>query len=309
MIRIFKPIASGLWNAGIALALSLAVGCAHAEGAAKVKTVASGLQFPEGTIFVGNTLYFVDYGTSDVLRLVDGKVQKVWHQDGCGTNGLVKAGDALLVACYDSGTIAEITFEGRLIDTIKSDDKGTPFNSPNDLAGDKNGGVYFTVSGSGATPGKVYYRGADRHVREVASDIRYANGLVISLDGKRLYLAESDADRLLTYEIAPDGTLSDRREFITLANALAVPGEVRFTPDGVRLDRHGNVFVALYRGGGFAVISPQGHLLKWISLPGAHHSNLAISPASSYVFVTAVYDLPGGGSRAEILKLASPILN
>jgi gluconolactonase len=287
--------------------LSFAVGSAHAEGMAKVETVASGLQFPEGTIFVGNTLYFVDYGASDVLRLVDGKVQKVWHQDGCGTNGLVKTGDTLLVACYDSGTIAEITFEGRLIDTIKSDDKGLPFNSPNDLATDKKGGVYFTASGSGATPGKVYYRGVDRHVREVASDIRYSNGLVVSLDGKRLYLAESDAGKLLTYEIAPDGALVDRHEFIDLGNALVVPGETRFTPDGVRMDRQGNVFVALYRGGGFAVFSSQGKLLQWVPLPGAHHSNLAISPDGRFVFVTAVYDLPGGGSRGELLKLANPV--
>jgi gluconolactonase len=84
---------------------------------------------------------------------------------------------------------------------------------------------------------------------------------------------------------------------------------VRFTPDGVRLDRHGDVFVALYRGGGFAVFSPQGKLLKWVGLPGAHHSNLAISPDVLMCFITAVYDLPSGGSRAEMMKLANPIPN
>ena len=50
--------------------------------------VATGLHFPEGTIFVGNTPYFVDYSTSDVLRIVLGNVEKVWHQDGCGANSL-----------------------------------------------------------------------------------------------------------------------------------------------------------------------------------------------------------------------------
>ena len=52
--------------------------------AADVETVAKGLQFPEGTIFVGKVLYFVDYAASSVLRLTDGKVVQVWHQDGCG---------------------------------------------------------------------------------------------------------------------------------------------------------------------------------------------------------------------------------
>jgi gluconolactonase len=52
-----------------------------------VESVATGLQFPEGTIFVGNTLYFVDYATSKVLRLApDGRMQTVWQQAGCGAN-------------------------------------------------------------------------------------------------------------------------------------------------------------------------------------------------------------------------------
>jgi gluconolactonase len=300
-------LASMIRCASIALPLLLAVAPAHADNvAANAETVATGLQFPEGTIFVGDTLYFVDYGASDVLRLVDGRVQRVWHQDGCGANGLVHVGKSLFVACYDSGAIAEITPDGRTIDTIRSDDKGSPFSAPNDLTADQKGGVYFSASGSASTPGKVYYRSSDGHVREVASEIRYSNGLAVSLDGKRLYLAESQADRLLTYAIDPDGGLRDRQEFIDLRVALATPGEASFTPDGVRIDKAGNVFVALYRGGGFAVFSPAGKLVQAVKLPGAHHSNLAISPDGRFVFVTAVYDLPAGASRGELLKVPNP---
>ncbi len=296
-------------HATSALVLLVAVGHTNAAEPAKVETVATGLQFPEGTVFVGNTLYFVDYGSSDVLRLADGAVQKVWHQDGCGANGLVQTGSNLLVACYDSGTIAEIALDGRLIGTIRSDDKGQPFVNPNDLSADQKGGVYFTASGSDTVPGKVYYRSADRHVREVASNIRYSNGLVVSLDGKRLYLAESQASRLLSYAIAADGALSDRKEFIMLDEALAGTGAQTFTPDGVRMDRYGNVYVALYRGGGFAVFSSDGRLIRMVELPASHHSNLAISPDGKSVFVTAVYDTSGGGSRGEMLKVPNLTLN
>jgi gluconolactonase len=309
MIRPLFAIQSlGRWlslrrNATGALVLLLAVGHLSAGEPRRIETVATGLQFPEGTVFVGNTLYFVDYGSSDVLRLVDGAVQRVWHQDGCGANGLAQTGSGLLVACYDSGTIAEIALDGRLIDTIGSDDKGLPFLSPNDLAADQKGGVYFTASGSGTAPGKVYYRGIDHRVREVASNIRYANGLVVSLDGKRLYLAESAASRLLSYAIAPDAGLSDGKEFVKLDDVLASAGAREFTPDGVRMDRYGNVFVALYRGGGFAVFSSDGKLIRTVELPGSHHSNLAISPDGKSVYVTAIYDTPGGGARGEILKV------
>lgn len=290
-------------NVTSALVMLLAVGQLSAGEPTSVETVATGLQFPEGTVFVGDELYFVDYGSSDVLHLVDGAVQKVWHQHGCGANGLAQVGSSLLVACYDSGTIAEIALDGRLIDTIRSDDKGLPFLCPNDLAADQKGGVYFTASGSGTAPGKVYYRGADLRVREVASNIHYANGLVVSLDGKRLYLAESAASRLLSYAIALDGGLSDGKEFFKLDDALASAGPRAFTPDGVRIDRFGNVFVALYRGGGFAVFSSDGALIRTVELPASHHSNLAISPDGKAVFVTSVYDTPGGGARGGILKV------
>jgi gluconolactonase len=285
------------------LLMGMAVGQASAGEQARVETVATGLQFPEGTVFVGNTLYFVDYGASDVLRLVGGTVQKVWHQDGCGANGLVQAGGNLFIACYDSGTIAEITLDGRLIDTITSDNTGQSFLYPNDLTGDQKGGVYFTASGSETALGKVYYRGADRSVREVAANIHYSNGLVVSLDGKHLYVAESRTSRLLIYAIAPDGGLSDEKQFIKLDDALASEEKQTFTPDGVRMDRYGNVFVALYRGGGFTVISSDGKLIRTVELPGSHHSNLAISPDGKFIFITAVYDTADGGSRGEILKV------
>jgi gluconolactonase len=288
-----------------ALLLVLSAGNSKAAEPVDIETVATGLRFPEGTVFVGETLYFVDYGSSDVLRLTGGAVQRVWHQDGCGANGLVYVGGHLLVACYDSGTVAEITPDGKLIDMLRSDDKGLPFLCPNDLTADQKGGVYFTASGSGTTLGKVYYRGADRRVREVASNIRYANGLAVSIDGKRLYLAESAANRLLTYTIDADAGLRDSKEFVRFADVLGGPRQQDVTPDGVRTDRHGNVFVALYRGGGIAVLSPQGDLIRNIALPGAHHSNLALSPDGRSVFVTAIYDTTAGNSRGELLRITN----
>jgi hypothetical protein len=77
-----------------------------------------------------------------------------------------------------------------------------------------------------------------------------SNGLVVSLDGRKLYVNESEAGRILV-------------------------------PDGPRIDRNGNLFVGLYDGGGFAVLAPDGKLLQKVGVPGAHHANLALCRTES----------------------------
>jgi gluconolactonase len=271
------------------------------------EVVATDLQFPEGTVFVGKVLYAVDYATSDVLRVTDGKVERVWHQDGCGANGLVDLHGALLVACYGNGTIVRMTTAGEVKETISHDDAGGAFASPNDLAADAVGGVYFTDSGNNVSLGKVYYRDASGDVKAVAGDIAYANGVAVSNDGKRLYVGESRRHRLLGFAIGDGGKLSNRTEVAELAELLADGRETEFTPDGIRLDGHGRLFVALYKGGGLAVLTGDGKLIKTVTLPADHHSNLAISPDGKSVFVTAIDDMPNGSYRGALMKIDNPV--
>ncbi|HVI88165.1 MAG TPA: SMP-30/gluconolactonase/LRE family protein [Dongiaceae bacterium] len=277
------------------------------SGAAGIDTVATGLHFPEGVIFVGNTPYFVDYVTSNVLRIAGGKVEQVWHEDGCGANGLVALHGELLVACYDSGTIVRLTIAGQVRETVRHDESGGIFVSPNDLADDGAGGVYFTASGNGSVPGKIYYRDPLGRVKEVAGDIDYANGLAVSNDQKLLYVAESRKHRLLKFTIGTDGELSGRAEFANLAVILADRDHDVFTPDGLRIDKRGRLFVALYDGGGFAVLAEDGKLIKKIDLPAAHHASLAIAPDGKSLYLTATDDMPDGSYRGEILKVDNPL--
>jgi gluconolactonase len=272
------------------------------------EVVARGFGFVEGTIFVGNDLYFVDYDSSRVLRVRNGQVHTVWREDGCGANGLAELGGVLLVACYDSGTVAMISMDGAVLQRIREDRAGSRFVAPNDLAVDAKGGVYFSASGSGdAVLGKVFYRRPDGVVLDVADGIRDANGLVVSRDGKTLYLAASEDQRLMAFPIAPDGTLGGRRPFVDLAARLAADGAARHIPDGIRMDRAGNLFVGLFDGGGFVVLDPTGRLLHMVRVPGAHHANLAISPDGKSIYTTAVFLEADGSARGEILRVANPV--
>jgi gluconolactonase len=273
---------------------------------ARTDVIASGLLFPEGTIFVGGDLYFVDYSTSDVLRLDGGTVRKLSHLNGCGANGVLHLDGSLLVACFDSGRILRVSLDGKVLDTIEQDDAGGTSNAPNDLTADGKGGVYFTASGAPGTLGKVYHISAQGAVASVAGGIDFANGLALSPDRRTLYVCETRTGRILAFTIAEEGRLSQRRTFVTLSHILR-SDRGAYSPDGLRTDSAGRLYIALYNGGGIAIVGPDAQLIRQIDLPARHHSNLALTEDGRFIDVTAIDDDPGGSYRGKILRLPNPL--
>jgi gluconolactonase len=288
-------------------ALAFAIVC-QTGWAASADIVATGLRFPEGTIFVGSVLYFVDYAASSVYRLEGGRVQIVWHKDHCGANGLVEDHGHLLVACYDAGSVMRIGLDGKDLGAISQDTSGQALINPNDLTQDTHGGIYFTASGENASKsGKVYYLSPGGPPRQVAGGIDYANGVAVSPDGHRLYVGESGSDRILAFAIRSDGSLGEEGIFLDLDVVLAGRPAGRHTPDGIRSDQQGRIFVSLYRGGGCAIFDVDGKLLTQIALPGEHHANLNISPDQQFIFGTISYDVPLPGQSGGLYRVPNPV--
>jgi gluconolactonase len=288
----------------VAVALLLfASGPSFAAPAVEPERVATGLEFPEGAIFVGDALYFVDYGTSRVIRLHDGTMSTVWQDDHCGANGVLRVPEGLWVACFSGQTFRLITLEGQPIQVLDRDGSGASFESPNDLAADGHGGAWLTASGSSAAAGKVYHLSPSHVAHAVAGDLYFANGVATSPDGRLLYVTESTAGRISVFTVGPGDTLGERRDFVNLADVFPDGHQRPYKPDSMRTDRAGNLFVALYDGGGFAVFRPDKSLLAKVDVPLAHHTTLAISPDDRFVYVSAVADEPGGGYRGELYRV------
>jgi gluconolactonase len=269
---------------------------------------------PEGPIFVDGTLYVVDYVGHDVLRIradADNSISNVvWHRDGCGPTGLARVPEGLLVACFDGKLVATIALDGRTLDIIDKDEKGEALREPNDFALAAGGGVYFSGTGPwepDPVVGKIYFRPKGGPLRTVAADLHSPNGLVPSPDGRLLYVAESFASRLLVFDVAADGSLSGKRVFVNIADVIPEAAKTPFTPDGIRVDGKGNLFVGFWDGGAFIVLSPQGRLLKRVNLPATHNPNLAITPDGASVICTGVIDLPDKSSRGELYRVPNPL--
>jgi len=117
-------------------------------------------------------------------------------------------------------------------------------------------------------------------------------------DGKTLYVCESAFNRILKYQVEPDGALSEKSVLVDL------PGG---DPDGMNLDIEGNIIVAHFGGGAIYKISPVGGILEKIPTPGQKPSNVEFAgPDLKTLYITedetnAIYK-----TRVEVPGLLIP---
>jgi gluconolactonase len=200
-------------------ALLLGCGVAHDGDTPELKVINKGVAFPEGPVYKGNTLYYAGYGGTGVIAWDGEQNRVIFNEKNCGPNSVANLGDDLLVACYDGNSLVHIKTDGTVVGRADKATNGSAIVGPNDLASDGQGGVYATASGPWETDpivGKVFHVSPDLKVTELANDVHYANGIVVAPDGKRLLVGESEAQRIISFAINDDGTLSDRRLFLRL---------------------------------------------------------------------------------------------
>jgi gluconolactonase len=124
---------------------------------------------------------------------------------------------------------------------------GKPFGRLNDLVADKKGGVYFTVGGA-------YYANARGEVSSLGDEIR-SNGIMLNPTETIVYVTNGAS--VLAFDIQPDGTVKNRREFAKL--------EAGGNGDGMAIDAAGRLYVT--SAPGVQVFSPQGTYLGVIPAP------------------------------------------
>ncbi len=263
---------------------------AVAAHAAEPEVINAEARFPEGPAWHDGRLYYAEYGGHTILSW-DGESNSVfWEQNDCGPAAVAPTPEGeFLVTCYDASTLVRVSATGETLATHAEDSAGRPFEGPNDLTVAGDGTVYFTASGpweSEPIVGRVYRLATDGTITAVADDLHYANGIALSADGGTLYVAESEAYRIIQFTVQPDGRLTDRRLLVRLADML--DGQTGHYPDGIKLDEAGNLYIGLYSSGRIVVVNPAGELQRIIEVPSAAAPNLAFNPDQTEVYVMAV---------------------
>src|SRR5262249_39319106 len=191
------------------------------------------------------------------------------------TNGLKFDSKGRLVACEGANTGGgrriSIT-EGDKVKVLADKFDGKRLNSPNDLTIDGKGRIYFSDPRYVGDEKReldhesVYRIDPDGKVTRVVSDVTKPNGLVISPDGKTLYVAESNGDKkkpreLRAYPLAADGTAGPGKKLHDFGEERGIDG-MTVTTDGMIVATAGSKDAA-----GIYFFSPEGKKLGFLPTP------------------------------------------
>jgi gluconolactonase len=253
---------------------------------AKVEQLATGFQFTEGPTWDGESrLYFSDIPADTIFRVDLAGQATTFLKPSGKSNGLMFDRDGTLLACrHWERNVARITPEGKV--TVVADAyEGKRLNSPNDLIIASDEAIYFTDPHYGleGRPQEqdceaVYRIAPDGKLTRVIDDMTRPNGIFISPDRRTLYVADSERRAIRAYDLRPDGSAANGRDFADLRHEG--PG----VPDGMTLDSEGNVYCT---NGGVWVLSPEGKHLGTIEVPEVSANCTFGGPDNRDLFITA----------------------
>jgi gluconolactonase len=235
---------------------------------ARLETVATGFGFTEGPVWdKSGFLYVSDEEINKIFRVyLDGHKEEfisLGDPDGNTYDRALRLIDCASVL----RAIIRITPDGKY--TVLADRyQGKKLNSPNDVVLGPDGAIYFTDPTLDLPQGEkqeipfqgVYRLDENGYVTLLTKELSQPNGLAFSPDGKHFYVDDSEQRNIRVYDVEANGTAANGRIF-----AEEPGGKGDGVPDGMRVDRQGNIYVT--GPNGIWVWNAQGRRLGTIVIP------------------------------------------
>ena len=233
---------------------------------AEVELLEVGLAWPEGPVWVarGGYLLFSDIPRNAILKWTEEDGASIWMQPSGytgisyygkepGSNGLTLDSEGRLWACeHGDRRVSRLEHGGGKV-TVVDSYHGKRLNSPNDLVLNSRGDLYFTDPAYGLhyryedplreLPfcGVYLVRAETREAVLVSDEFENPNGVAFAPGERSLYVTQSNPNRpvVMRFPLLDDGTFGPGVEVINLADRVhEAPG----LPDGIKVDRAGNIF-------------------------------------------------------------------
>ena len=255
-----------------------------ASKGSQISKIAGGFKFTEGPVWhKDGYLLFSDIPQNKIMKFEPGKgistflensgfVGTEIEKDGPGSNGLTfdKVGN-LYICQHGARQIVKLDRAGNYI-PIARQFGGKRLNSPNDVVVMSNGTLFFTdppwgLPKNAEDPAKELdfqgvYRLRNGNLEVLDKELNLPNGIALSPDEKRLYVAETSGDKILyyKYDLDENGNFDKKSVFFDATLLQDKRG-----PDGIKVDKKGNCY---FTGpGGVLVINEKGEHMGTIRPP------------------------------------------
>lgn len=272
------------------------------------RVVAEGLQFPEGPVPLSDGSVLVCEIPRGTLSQVlpDGTIDVVADCGG-GPNGAAVGPDGAIYitnngGCFEYFQIGGMTIPGGVpstwsggsiqrvdlatgeVTTLYTHCDGLPLRAPNDLVFDSTGGFWFTDHGArlerSSDRTAVYYARPDgSSIREVLFPLDAPNGIGLSPEEDRLYVAETHTGRVYSWPVPEPGVAEAGGGLLAPHGDLLVGLPGLQLLDSMAVDALGNVCVGTLLNGGVTVISADGAVVEHIALDDLLVTNIAFGGA------------------------------
>ena len=250
-------------------------------GMASVECLYQGARWSEGPVWFGDsrTLVWSDIPNNRMLRWDEetGEV-RTFRKPSNNANGNTRDREGRLVTCeHLTRRVTRTEYDGSI--TVLADQyNGKPLNSPNDVIVKSDGSIWFTDPSFGIDgfyegerkdpelkPAVYRVDGKSGEITMMTDTLIGPNGLAFSPDESVIYIVDSRASprKILAFDLSSDGLkLANQRELIDAGQG---------TPDGFRVDVHGNLWCGWGMGSdeldGVRIFTPQGEAIGHIALP------------------------------------------
>jgi gluconolactonase len=269
-----------------------------AAAGTKVVVIKSGFQGTEGPIGMPDgTLIFTETQANRITRIAADGSTSTFLENTNGSNGLAFDAKGRLISVQTTPGQTKIgVIHPKGAEAVLSDNfDGKGYGRPNDLVVSMRGGIYFTEPGPNVTPGApppatpplppaVYFIPPGGKAMKVADGIERPNGIMLSRDEKTLYVNNSNGEYLLAFDVKPDGTIGNRRNFAKYqGGSKNATGVFVSGADGLAIDNEGRVYTAT--AAGVEVYDEKGTHLGTIPLSRAPQNIAFAGPDKKTLYI------------------------
>ena len=237
----------------------LAAGESPRGEGAKVELVSADFQLADGPAWDGSfALYVPDVRAKQIKRFVPRRMEVQPFRLDIGTISASYYNHGQLYVSDNGRSRIAVLKEGTLVALSQEDLQATPPARPNDLVVDSRGGLFYTLT----RQNQVIYVSPGGTRQVAVEKIETPNGIIISPDGRTLYVASYVPKKIWAYplEYGQDELQVGGGRMLAGMDDGPVKGA-----DGMTVDRAGNIYCA--GPADIWIWNPAGKLLDKIPVP------------------------------------------